>query len=145
MRKRVIITLLATCMIAGLPRSPVEGAQEVDEDEAKRLVDAGMAELADIEVADEDDGDGLDKRTVTQLKVIATNEKVEIASGANKDAMLEAIRNHRDRVAARQTLDDADRAKLAEIAKTEGVEFTDATDDAALRDAIFAKAFPASG
>lgn len=142
MSKRVIITLLQTCMIAGLPRSPAEGAQEVDVAEAKRLVDSNMAEYADMEVADEDDSDGLDKNTVAQLKVIATNEKVEFASGANKDGLLKAIRDQRDRVAARETLDGSDRAKLAEIAKSEGVDFTDETDDATLRDAIFAKAFP---
>lgn len=142
MSKRVIITLLQTCMIADLPRSPAEGAQEVEVAEAKRLVDAKMAEYADIDVADEDHSDGLDKNTVAQLKVIATNEKVEFASGANKNALLKAIRDQRDRVAARETLDGSDRAKLAEIAKSEGVDFTDETDDADLRDAIFAKAFP---
>lgn len=50
MTKMVAIILLQTCMIAGLPRSPVEGVQIVPEDEAERLIDQGMAEIADMEI-----------------------------------------------------------------------------------------------
>jgi hypothetical protein len=41
--KFVAIRLLATCMIAGLPRSPAEGLQTVPEADAKRLIEAGQA------------------------------------------------------------------------------------------------------
>ena len=44
------IRLLATCMIAGLPRSPAEGVQTVPEDEALRLIEAGQAVDADQDV-----------------------------------------------------------------------------------------------
>jgi hypothetical protein len=54
--KTVIIRLLATAMIDGVPRSPVEGLQTVSEAEAERLIEAGQAEDASDEVA----GDPLD-------------------------------------------------------------------------------------
>ena len=49
--KLVTIALLQTCMIAGLPRSPVEGNQTVPEDEAKRHFDSVLAVFVN------DDGD----------------------------------------------------------------------------------------
>lgn len=138
----IAITLLQTCMIAGLPRSPVEGVQTVPEDEAERLVDSNMAEYADMGDGDEDDSIGLQSLSIKELVELAALEGVAIKSRASKPELLSAIGDHRDRVAAKKTLDEADRAKLAEIATSEGVTFSDDTNDEALREAIFAKAFP---
>jgi hypothetical protein len=44
------IRLLATAIIAGFPRSPVEGLQIVSDEDAKRLIDAGQAEEAEDQV-----------------------------------------------------------------------------------------------
>lgn len=143
MSKRVFITLLQTCMIAGLPRSPAEGVQEVPVDEAKRLIDANMAEMADMDGAGEDaDDDGLEKMKVPELKKIADAEKVEFGSGTSKADLIAAIRGSRDRADAKVALAGFDRDKLIEIANTEKVEFAaDATADQ-IRDAIFAHTFP---
>lgn len=128
--KLVHITLLATCMIAGLPRSPVEGVQTVPEDEAKRLVDAKMAEFAEVE-GEEADDDGLDKLGITKLRVLAKDEGVtvpEFTKENEKELTVAAIRAKRD--APNDQLDTLSPEKLRETAKAEGVEFADdATDD----------------
>ena len=143
MSKRVIITLLATCMIAGLPRSPVEGAQEVDEDEAKRLIDAGMAEMADMGAEPDDaDVDGLDEMKVPDLKRVAEAEQIGFSSSISKADLIAAIRDGRDRADAKTTLAGFDRAKLIEIAAGDEVEVGDDATDDQIREAIFAKTFP---
>lgn len=143
MSKRVIITLLQTCMIAGLPRSPIEGAQEVDEAEAQRLVEAGMAELADIQPADDAGGGDLSENTVKQLREIAKVEGVEVASGADKAALIAAIEDHREeRELAREELDGFDLAKLREIAEAGEVDIAADADEATIRDALMADRFP---
>lgn len=143
MSKRVFITLLQTCMIAGLPRSPAEGVQEVDAADAKRLIDANMAELADMGGDGEDtDDDGLDKQTVAQLKKLATDEKAEFAANASKADLISVIREGRDRADAKEALAGFDRAKLLEIAATDEVEVADDATDDQIREAIFAKTFP---
>jgi hypothetical protein len=143
MSKRVFITLLQTCMIAGLPRSPAEGVQEVPVDEAKRLIDANMAELADMDGAGEDgDDDGLEKMKVPELKKLAEAEQVEFGSGTSKADLIAAIRGSRDRADAKAALAEFDRDKLIEIAKTEEVEVADDATDDQIREAIFVKTFP---
>lgn len=146
MSKRVFITLLQTCMIAGLPRSPVEGVQEVDAGEAKRLVDAGMAEMADVGGDDADD-DGLDGKTVKELRDLAKADEVKVESDANKAALIAAIRKHReDDAAAREALktelDGLDGEKLAERATADEVTYAEGADAGVIREAIFAKHFP---
>lgn len=53
MPKLVAISLMQTCIIGGLPRSPVEGVQYVSEEEAERLIEQNMAQLATVDT-DED-------------------------------------------------------------------------------------------
>jgi hypothetical protein len=91
------ITLLSTCIIAGLPRSPIEGIQTVEEDEANRLIDAGMAEDADVDVDVDggEEGDGLDDMKVPALRELAKTENVTIEGDANKASIIESIRRHR--------------------------------------------------
>lgn len=144
MSKRVFITLLQTCMINGLPRSPAEGVQEVEKGDADRLIEANMAELADM--SGEDDGsegdDGLDKQTVPQLKKLATDERVVFAAGANKADLITAIRDGRDRADAREALAGFDRDRLLEIAKKDEVQIADDATDDQIREAIFDHTFP---
>lgn len=143
MSKRVFITLLQTCMIAGLPRSPAEGVQEVPVDEAKRLIDANMAELADMDGAgEESDDDGLEQMKVPELKKLAEAEQVQLGSGTGKADLIAAIRGSRDRADAKAALADFDRDKLIEIANTEKVEIADDATDDQIREAIFAHTFP---
>ena len=143
MNKRVFITLLQTCMIAGLPRSPAEGVQEVDKAEAERLIEAKMAEYADMGGDDEDaDSDGLDKMKLPELKKLADAEKVEFSAKTTKAELIASIRESRDRADAKAALASFDREKLIEITKTDEVEVADDATDDDIRDAIFAKAFP---
>lgn len=124
--KMVSISLLATCMIGGLPRSPVEGVQTVPEDEAKRLVEANMAEFADISGDDGEDGvagDDLDDKTVAQLTAIAKEESVTLPDKPKKADIVAAIRAKRD--AADDRLDAMDEAKLRETAAAETVAVAD--------------------
>lgn len=90
--KMVSITLLATCMIAGVPRSPVEGVQTVPEDDAERLIDSGMAELADEEDAFAD----LDTKTVEQLRAIAHEHEIDLEGKTKKADIIAAIRANYD-------------------------------------------------
>ena len=123
------ISLLATCMIAGLPRSPVEGVQTVDDDEGQRLVDAGMAEFVEIEDAGEsEEGDGLDKKTVTQLKKIVKDDKITVEGATDKDGLIAAIRKHREQIAAPDGLDDLADDALKTRAAADGVEVSDDRD-----------------
>ncbi len=131
MTKLVAITLLQTCIIAGLPRSPVEGNQTVPEDDAKRLVEAGMAVyFEDGEEQVEDDG--LDKLGVTALRKIVKDEGVtvpEFTRETEKAVTIDAIRAKRENPGDR--LDAMTPEKLRETATAEGVEFAaDAEDDA---------------
>ena len=87
------IRLLQTCMIAGLPRSPAEGIQTVNDADAERLIDAGMAEDAEVDVDDvSDDLDGLKKPA---LLAIAGTEEVHLEDGATVAQIREAIRAKR--------------------------------------------------
>lgn len=91
-----MIRLLQTCIIAGLPRSPVEGLQRVTEEEADRLIAANMAQDASDEVDEDDvDDDGLDSVKVADLRKLAADENIELAADANKPAILAAIRKGR--------------------------------------------------
>lgn len=147
MSKRVYITLLQTCMIAGLPRSPAEGVQEVDKKDADRLIDANMAELADMSgeaVGDGDDDDHedhLESRSVKQLRAIAKRGSITVPTNATKPQLIEAIRLG-VREQARDQLKGYDRERLLEIVKDEElVVAEDATDDE-IREAIFDHTFP---
>lgn len=142
MKKMVFITLLQTCMIAGLPRSPVEGAQEVPEDEAKRLVDAGMAEIAEIADTDAEDDDDLDKKSIKDLKALLKSEGGEAAGNATKDDLIAAINAGRERNAFAVELGALDKAGLVARAKADDVTHAEDADEAALREAITAKRFP---
>lgn len=143
MKKTVFITLLQTCMIAGLPRSPVEGPQEVDPGEAKRLVDSGMAEFADI--ADEEDGDELGKKSVKDLVALLKAEGGEAKGNAGKAELIAAIGAARERKAFEAELAALDKDGLIARAKADEVEHAEDADEAALRDAITAKRFPTAG
>jgi hypothetical protein len=96
MMKLKAITLLSTCIIAGLPRSPIEGVQTVPEDEANRLIEAGMAEDASGDVEVEDENDGLDAMKVPALRSLAADEGITLAGGANKATIIAAIRSARE-------------------------------------------------
>lgn len=136
--KLVAITLLQTCIIAGLPRSPVEGVQTLPDDEARNLVDSGMAEYADIE--DEDEGDDLDKLGVTKLRSLAKEEGVtvpEFTKETEKAVTIAAIRAKRDNPSDR--LDAMTPEKLRETAKAEGVLFAADATDAVVIEAITKK------
>lgn len=138
--KLVTIALLQTCMIAGLPRSPVEGNQTVPEDEAKRHVDSGMAEYVNDDGEDSEESDGLDKLGVTKLRALAKEEGVtvpEFTKDTEKDVTIAAIRAKRDNPDDR--LDAMTPEKLRETATAEGVEFAADADDAAVIDAITKK------
>lgn len=138
MAKLVAIALLQTCMIAGLPRSPAEGNQTVPESDAKRLVDAGMAEVVEIE--GEDEGDGLDKMGITNLRKLAKDEGVTVPNftkETEKGVTIAAIRAKRE--APNDRLDAMTPEKLRETAKAEGVEFADDATDAAIIEAITTK------
>lgn len=141
MTKLVAITLLQTCMIAGVPRSPVEGVQTVPAADAERLVEAKQAEYADVgqdEAADE--GDGLDKLGITKLRALAKDEGVtvpEFTKETEKDITISAIRAKRENPDDR--LDAMKPEKLRDTAKAEGVEFAADADDAAVIEAITKK------
>lgn len=148
MTKLVAISLLQTCMIAGLPRSPVEGVQFVTPEEADRLIEANQATLAEIEGDDaEDEGDGLDAMSVKNLRALAKAEGATVEGDANTDAVIAAIRAHREDVAKareelRAELDGLAGEPLVERAKADEVTIAEGADDAAIREAIFAKHFP---
>lgn len=129
MTKLVAIALLQTCMIAGLPRSPVEGNQTVPEDEAERLVKSGMA--AYLEEEEQDEGDGLDKLGVTALRKLVKEEGVtvpEFTKETERAITVAAIRAKRENPGDR--LDTLTPEVLRATATAEGVEFAaDATDE----------------
>jgi hypothetical protein len=129
------IILLMTCMINGLPRSPVEGVQTVSDEEAKRFVEAKQAKYADDFDGDGDvDENDLAKKTVKQLNEIATAEGVTIPNGANKAALIQAIVDHREKAGKQgDDLDGKAIEDLREIAKSEDVELADdATPEVAI-------------
>jgi hypothetical protein len=94
--KFVAIRLLATCMIAGLPRSPAEGLQTVPEGEAKRLIEAGQAvdAEADAETALRDpsvppgsfDAEAFIGRSLDQI----SDEEIAGLSDADREAVRRA-------------------------------------------------------
>lgn len=131
------IILLATAMIAGVPRSPIEGLQTVTDEEAARLIEAGQAQLADD---DGDEGDGLDGMKVPDLRTLAKDESVELPAKADKAGIIIAIREKRAAaVAADEALNAADLDALKDVAAAEDVTFADDADADAIRSAIRAK------
>lgn len=85
------IALLGACVIAGAVRYPSEGHQTVDDDEARRLIEAGLAEEADAEEVD----DGLDEHTVAELRKPADEDGVDLGHAKAKPDIIAAIRAHR--------------------------------------------------
>lgn len=86
------IAILGTANVAGAVRYAIEGPIPVrDDDEAKRLVDLGLAEYVD----EGDFDDGLDDQKVEDLKKIVEDEGVDLGSATKKADIVAAIRAHR--------------------------------------------------
>lgn len=141
MSKMIYVRLLSTAIIAGVPRSPVEGIQSVSDDEAKRLVDAGQAEYADGDVDQSDsdfdaNSDGLDKKNKAALAKIAKDESITLETDANKATMIAAIRKGRSDRDFATTLDGLDEAALRKHAEDAGITLEDDLDEAGIRAAI---------
>ena len=84
------VSLNSPQVINGAVRYPVEGLIPVSDDEYDRLEAAGA-----IEVGEDDDGDGLDEKTVDDLKTVAADEGVDLGSATKKADIIKAIRAHR--------------------------------------------------
>ncbi len=142
MKTLVNIILLQTCMIAGVPRSPVEGVQTVPcdrddpDDYIVGLVAAKQADWADIE-GEEEPADDLDKKNLKQLRTIAKDEGATVEGDANKATIIAAIRAKRD--APNDRLDAMDEAQLRETAASEGVEIAEGDGVDAIIEAITKK------
>lgn len=89
------IILLASAVVAGAVRYPIEGPLTVRDEEADNLIENGSAELAEG-LEDEDDGDGLDKIRVDDLKAIAKSEEIDLGDATRKADIIAAIRLHRE-------------------------------------------------
>lgn len=87
------IVLQGPTVINGAVRYPVEGHQIVDDAQADRLIDAGMAK--EESEFDEDQEDGLDEMTVADLGLLVTKEGVPLNGATKKDDIILAIRAHR--------------------------------------------------
>lgn len=146
MKKMIDIRLLSTCIIAGVPRSPVEGLQTVPEDEGKRLIDLGMAVDAGDDVEREDDpGDGLEARAMTdkKLRALAEKEGVVVKGDADRPTIVAAIRARRALFDG-TGIDPMDDAGLWKIVEDEKIDATNAGDTASLILAITSGRAPAA-
>jgi hypothetical protein len=87
------LRLLGPAIVAGAVRYPTEGPIPVQDVEADRLVENGLAEA----IEDDDDGfdDDLDGKAVADLKTVAADEKVDLGSATTKAKIIAAIRAHR--------------------------------------------------
>lgn len=88
-----ILRLLGPAIVAGAVRYPTEGPIPVQDVEADRLVENGLAEAV------EDDDDDLDGLKLADLKKVATEEKVDLGQASTKAVIITAIRAHRAQVA----------------------------------------------
>ena len=86
------IVLLASAVIAGAVRYPVEGPIPVSDEIADGLVSGGQAEFADL---GEEGGDDLDSQTVAALKAIAVAEEIDLGEATKKADIIAKIRAHR--------------------------------------------------
>jgi hypothetical protein len=133
--KMMAIRLLTTCIIAGLPRSPVEGIQTVPEPEGKRLIDLKMAEAAegDVEREDADPGDGLEAKGMTEKKLreLAGAEGATVEGDADKPTIIAAIRARRA-LFADTGIDPVSDDQLRKEAADEGYTVADGADTGAL-------------
>jgi hypothetical protein len=94
------IVLLAMAVIDGAARYPIEGPILVSDETAEKLIEAQVAESADLE--EEEAGDDLDQQTVDQLKATATAEEVNLEGKSKKAEIIAAIREHRAAAAAQE-------------------------------------------
>ena len=131
------VRLLQTAMIAGKPRSPAEGIQMVSQEERDRLIAARQAEdaEADVDRKDDDGGDGLDGKTVKDLRALAKTEGATIEGDANKATILTAIRDRRALFDG-SGIDVGPDDGLRTLAGKEGFTVADDADTAALIAAI---------
>jgi hypothetical protein len=126
------IRLLQTAIINGLPRSPVEGIQLVTKAERDRLVDdVKQAEDAEDDVDRDDDGDGLDRKTVKELSAVADKEGATFENGAKKADILAAIRTRRD-IFAGTSIDPVSDEGLRKRARDIDLTLDDDADTAAI-------------
>jgi hypothetical protein len=144
MSKMRNIRLLATSIIAGVPRSPAEGIQTVTAEEAEHLIANDQAVDAEDEVDHGDAGDGLDGKSVKDLREIAKAETVEIDAGAKKADIVAAIRAKRQAgvpssVQPDDGLELSTDEALAEIVTTEEVSVPEGADRAGIVAAIRSK------
>lgn len=85
-----IVNLKAPAVIAGAVRYPIEVALTVSDDEAVRLK---ASDRLDGEAEDiRDDGDGLEKKKVDDLKQIAIDEKIDLGEAKFKPEIIAKIR-----------------------------------------------------
>lgn len=88
-----MIAIIGSAVVAGAIRYSTEGPIPCrDDDEAKRLVDMGLAEFVED---DEAEDDGLDQEKVEDLKKIAEDEKIDLGEATKKADIVAAIRAHR--------------------------------------------------
>lgn len=88
------VILLTPTPIAGAVRYPSEGPQTVADEEADRLVEAGM-----VKIVEDEDGaeqvDALDPMKVAELKELAAQEDVDLGNATTKAEIIAAIRADR--------------------------------------------------
>lgn len=96
-----IVALALPAAVYSVLRHPVEGGLLVDEDEAERLVAAGVLKgdperARDAGEDDGEEGDGLDDMKVDELNVLVIKEDVPLNDATKKADIIAAIRKHRD-------------------------------------------------
>lgn len=138
------IRLLQTAYIRGIPRSPAEGIQTVDDAEAAHLIKEGVAEDASGDVEREEDlGDGLEARSMTEkkLRTLADKEGAAVEGDADKGTIVAAIRARRALFEG-TGIDPATDDDLRKIAADEKVDVSAVVDTAALVSVIAAARVP---
>lgn len=95
-----IVMLCGPAVIAGAVRYPVENPLTVTDEQAKQLKNSGRldGEPEDLPSLDADagDGDDLGGKSVAELKVIATEEEIDLGTATKKAEIIAAIRKARE-------------------------------------------------
>ena len=90
-----LIHLKVPRVIGGELRQPAEGAIPVQDDVADQLIEDEAAEQVDAEQEGSFEGDGLDGKTVAELREIAEAENVDLVGREKKAELIAAIREGR--------------------------------------------------
>lgn len=135
--KMKMIRLVSTDFIRGVPRSPIEGIQTVDEAEYDRLIAAGHKDAEADVSREDDDGDGLEAKGMTERKLrdIAKREGTIVEGDADKPTIIAAIRSRRELFAG-TGVDIASDEDLRKVASDESLTVPDGADTAGLIGAI---------